>query len=134
MKGRKGKSAKVIKIRHKMLSGKSKWIVTPGRVRVAAGDRITFDAAGTAAILLIPMPDLFEAIGAYGVSSGVLTIFVRKDGTVSLRVKETGRAKRRRGQPSIECRYAVYCSADGDFAKGNSSPVIIIEPPSLGGG
>jgi len=130
VRGGTGRTVVVIRISGIKRKRGTKWVVRPGRAHVAPGQQIAFRVAGTAAAILIPKPKLFETLGGGRVSGGVLVLPVRNDGAAHIRVKDGARVRPRKSRTPIECRYAVYCGAGEDFAVGNSSPAIIIDPPA----
>ena len=108
-------------------------------VRVKHGEELSFTAVGTQAIVFLPRPEWFEDSMkenghasntpghmrktekgiAFGVGPGISTV----------KVKSTGQLGAEAVAPAIY-RYAIYCTPPGDFVECNSSPIMIIEPPT----
>ncbi len=122
-------------------------VVWPPYVVVKQGETVTFIAVNTEATVFLPKPELFELAETAGPGVGEAKIMGRavlkvKDKPVSVKV----RSKPHRSHPNAGIGqagagrlesfpipgiypYAVYCENGNDFAEGNTSPIMIIEPP-----
>jgi len=139
-------------------------VVWPPYLVVTAGDYITFSTIGVTAKIEFPLELAFERDGSThspteekpswsGVekASGGREAIIRvnpgasyrvklqdgKDATKELRSTDGTFGERATNMISGNTQiyaYSVFCMEINDFAEGNSSPVILIEPPPLGGG
>jgi hypothetical protein len=91
---------------------------TKTKVRVRKKDTIVWTAKGTDASLQFP-DNLFNPVDAEDSLHNGYTKFLKKGKKLKLRVKESVLAG--------TYEYAVFCIADGVFARGDSPPKIIIE-------
>ena len=89
---------------------------TKSKVKVKKGDRIVWTAEGTNAYFQFPAP-LFEC--AEDSLDNGYTAFVKDGKKLNCKVKDDA-------QSGIY-EYAVFCTAGGVFAKGDSPPKIVIE-------
>jgi hypothetical protein len=120
--------------------GKS--VVWPPVLVVKPGEEIQFKAVGTSATVFLPKPDAFRDVDALGAPAAP-TRSVVAVGAQGVKIKVKGQAATALGASAASAAgspapgiypYAVYCKASNDFAEGNSSPVMIIEPPDPPGG
>lgn len=93
----------------KVVREKRTFKVVPGHQHANIGDTVVWRARSTGLTLLFPNENLF----------GQRYLTVRKGGAGTLRVR---RVKRQRVYP-----YAVYCRSNNDFARGGTSPRMIID-------
>lgn len=118
--------------------GVAKCIVMPGYVCAQPGHKIQFKAVNTEVTVFIPD----EVV--VGKSDRVFTlkpqqkknIVIMKEAieqSIGLADTETDKHWAKYGIPG-EFPYAVYCHDIHDFGVGNSSPVMILEPPERNGG
>ena len=131
----------------RIISHGRKNIVWPPCVVVRQGETLTFKAINTEATVFLPKPELFEFEGNPRPSAGEgmaasRGVFKVKDRPVAVKVKlrsaPAGVAPGGK-EPAEDVRvacslptiypYAVYCENGNDFAQGNSSPIMILEPP-----
>jgi len=91
---------------------------TKFKVRVKKKDTIVWTVEGTDTYFQFPA-NLFNAVGAKDSLAGGYTKFVRDGKKLKLKVKDDA--------PAGTYEYAVFCTADGVFAKGESPPKIVIE-------
>jgi hypothetical protein len=120
--------------------------VWPPYLIVKAGDSIVFKTIGTSATVLFPHSAAFDPVASESEkleTSGVGTALLRveTDDTTKLvtqsdleKMDLAGLRSRSRGSAVTDtnCQiyaYSVYCDNVNDVAMGQSSPVMIIEPP-----
>jgi len=103
-----------------IFSYRCKNVVWPPYVVVTPGDEIVFKAVNTTAMVFFPNGGIFEAH--------------RSGEAITLPVGgEQPKLKVRDGASPGLYPFSVYCENGPDFAEGNSSPVMIIEPPDSPG-
>jgi hypothetical protein len=118
--------------------GVAKCVVMPGYVCAEPGHKIQFKAVNTEVTIFIP-----DEVVA-GPRNRVITlkpqekrnITVLKKAlqeSIGLTDKQSDKHWAKHGLPG-EFPYAVYCRDLRDFGVGNSSPVMILEPPERNGG
>lgn len=88
------------------------------RVKVKQKDTIVWTVAGTNTYFQFPVK-LFNPVGTADSLIGGYTKFVRDGKKLKLKVKDDA--------PAGTYEYAVFCAADGVFARGESPPNIVIE-------
>lgn len=91
---------------------------TISKVKVKKKDTIVWTVEGTDTYFQFPA-NLFNAVGAADSLVGGYTKFVKDGGKLTLKVKDNA--------PAGTYEYAVFCTADGVFAIGESPPKIVIE-------
>jgi hypothetical protein len=97
--------------------------VVPGRKEVYPGDRVSFEARGTAAKVIFPPPPKWPFVEPWQVID-VDQEQVKAPERSTFTVKEIVDAL-----DLEEFPYAVYCSSPNCFAVGESDPIIIIRRP-----
>jgi hypothetical protein len=120
--------------------------VWPPYLVVKAGDSVVFKTVGTSVTIIFPHAQAFDPGGSepdnFEVSSNgsaLLRIDVDDSGRVLTqadmdKVDLKGLGERTRGSTVTDLgyqiyAYSVYCDSVNDMAQGQSSPVMIIEPP-----
>jgi hypothetical protein len=112
-------------------------MVWPPCVLVKPGDEVIFKVAAPGSRLYFPEREVFKETctrGMTAVGRGVMVnlgadgtaLTVRSQGALQ---KMSGKAKKQEENLPRVYPYSVYCACGNDFAEGNSSPVLIIEPP-----
>jgi len=91
---------------------------TKSKVKVKKKDTIVWTVEGTDTYFQFPA-NLFNAVGAADSLVGGYTKFVKDGKKLTLKVKDNA--------PAGTYEYAVFCTADGVFAIGESPPKIVIE-------
>jgi hypothetical protein len=120
-----------------IMSYRGKNVVWPPYVVVKPGEDIIFKTVGTSAKVFLAKPEAFNSVKATGLDAGTVgqTITV---GTHGVRIRVKGEPSFASAAAAVEGSlnlpygvypYAAYCGTPNDFAEGNSSPVILIEPP-----
>jgi hypothetical protein len=115
-------------------------VVWPPYLVVKKLDSVVFRGVNTSATVVLPKPGLFEEEEPEETKSGLAGLSFRVDKGKKKRIKVRKNAQLRDFPGRIKetandypvpgiYPYAVYCEDGNDFAVGNSSPVIIIEPP-----
>ena len=102
---------------HKVLivGHKAGRVVVPGRLVVKHGDYVEFNALNEDVTIFIP-------------NTGILADLVLEISATKSKARQV-----LEDAPVGEHPYAVFCGGEArNFAEGNSSPVIIIEPPPIG--
>lgn len=115
-------------------------VVWPPCVVLKPGEEVVFKSVNTAATVFLPRPELFAV--ASGATATAAAASAAPGITLSLSGNAGGARIKIKGQPYAVgggsapgnpapgvYPYAVYCKNANDFAEGNSSPVMIIEPP-----
>ncbi len=135
----------------RIISYRGRNVVWPPYVIVKLGETIVFKAVNTEATVFLPKPELFEFENDTGqkgekgapARKGVVKV---KDKPVSVKVRRKPQSRKlaeghdqatpveKSYEPSVPgiYPYAVYCKTGNDFAEGNTSPIMIIEPPDDG--
>ena len=88
------------------------------KVKVKKEDTIVWSVSGTDAYFQFPL-ELFDAVSSADSLKNGYTKFVKDGKKLKLKVKDDA--------PAGTYEYAVFCTADGVFAEGDSPPKIIIE-------
>jgi hypothetical protein len=88
------------------------------KVKVKRKDKIVWKAEGSDVYFQFSNK-LFNAVDEADTLSGGYTTFLRDGRKLKLKVKDDA--------PSGTYEYAVFCTADGVFAQGESPPKIVIE-------
>ncbi len=92
---------------------------TNTKVKVKKKDTIVWEVDGTDAFFQFPA-ELFNPVDqSDSLSGGGYTKFVKDGHKLKLKIKDDA--------PSGTYEYAIFCSADGVFARGDSPPKIIVE-------
>lgn len=91
---------------------------TKSKVKVRKKDTIVWTVEETDTYFQFPAK-LFNPVGTADSLIGGYTKFVRDGKKLKLKVKDDA--------PAGTYEYAVFCTADGEFAKGESPPKIVIE-------
>jgi hypothetical protein len=112
-------------------------VVWPPYVFVQPGEVVVFKPVNTEGTVYLPRPEIFEVASAAQVASTAGGIKLRlggSSGVASIRIKSqvsaaAGAAPLAASPAPGVYPYSVYCKNANDFAEGNSSPVMIIEPP-----
>ena len=127
---KKGKTKKMETVYILSYSGKN--IVWPPVVVLDGGDTVKFQAVNTDATIFLEGALSFE-----GMEKSAESLDVPKKHTLSLKVKPQVRRQKPPGgltPAGTEALagvypYSVYCVEGNDFAEGNSSPIMVLEPP-----
>lgn len=124
-----------------IMSYGGKTMVWPPCVVVRPGEEVVFKCLNTPAAVFLPKPEIFTvgaALASTSTAAGVTMSLSSNQAVGKLKVKgETisvgGKTTYAPGSaaPGVY-PYSAYCKSPNDFAEGNSSPVIIIEPPDPG--
>ena len=123
-----------------ILSAGGKNVVWPPYLVVKEGETVVFRAVNTSATIHLPKPAvLVDDTGNIDTQTTEGIVFQVGAGTrkrFKARKRDTKfknwlKAKKLTKEYPIRGAYAysVYCQEGGDFAEGNSSPVMILEPP-----
>jgi hypothetical protein len=127
------------------------WFVSPPSIRLERGEEAVFSVKSGRAVIFIPRPELFEdGVTEEGEDHSAPGEALRSDKGIIVRVskgkpsKVTARRPKKAKALRAKARaraskaelvtlpYAVYCEGATDFARGNSMPVMIIDPPDNG--
>ena len=101
---------------------RGKNVVWPPYVVVTPKEEVVFKVVNTAATVFFPNRRIFEKHEKAGAADGGMVIrLTLEDPPITLKVKDGARLG---AYP-----FSVYCESGQDFAEGNSSPVMILEPP-----
>ena len=120
-------------------------VVWPPYVVVKQGEEVVFIAVNTDATVFFPKSGMLEADGTAAPPSlgpgkakgkGITLAVGKKRGRIKvkkmaplIRLSKDARTKKDYPLPGIY-PYSVYCRDGNDFAEGNTSPIMIIEPPN----
>jgi len=139
--------SKNIKERHvSIFSVGGKNVVWPPYLFVKEGETVVFHAVNTPVTILLPKPAMLldkekkedkriETLTEQGVlfqiPEGKLKRFTARNRKLDKKFKKWLKDKKLAREYPIRGAYAysVFCDKMGDFAEGNSSPVMIFEPP-----
>jgi len=88
------------------------------KVKVKKKDTIVWSINGTDAYFQFPA-ELFDAVSSADSLKNGYTKFVKDGKKLKLKVKDDA--------PAGTYEYAIFCTADGVFAEGDSPPKIVIE-------
>jgi hypothetical protein len=132
---KKSKSKKTETVYILSYSGKN--IVWPPVVVLDGDDTVEFHAVNTEATVFLK-----GALSFQGMAKRAELLEVPQRHILALKVKPNVRRKNPPGGLTPEGTealagvypYSVYCDEGNDFAEGNSSPIMIIEPPMEEGG
>jgi hypothetical protein len=119
-------------------------VVWPPYVFVQPGEVVIFKPVNTEGTVYLPRPEIFDVASAavastaggiklrVGGSSGVASIRIKSQGSAAVGSAVStavGIAPLVASPAPGVYPYSVYCKNANDFAEGNSSPVMIVEPP-----
>jgi len=116
---------------------RGKNMVWPPCVLVKPGETVTFKVAAPGSRVYFPEREVFKETGTRGMTAigrGVMVNLGQDGTTLTVRPERSlrrmaGKAKQPAASLPRVYPYSVYCSCGNDFAEGNSSPILIIEPP-----